>query len=206
MKFKFLKVLLSGVLISISSLSYAGIIVDPVLNGGKCCSSSERGYFFTATEELNFTSFWLNTSAGLSTDFNLDVILLSNTPPEYSGSTSSSTTAYTTLGSWDGLSGLFTTDITIATNSIIGFLAYDNNLSTTPYADAFSTNYNGNTINFTRLIRQSLSNGAPVAANGNGPIGAIGFTANTTAVPEPSTLAIFALGIMGLASRRFKKH
>lgn len=28
----------------------------------------------------------------------------------------------------------------------------------------------------------------------------------TTAVPEPSTLAIFALGIMGLASRRFKKH
>jgi len=28
----------------------------------------------------------------------------------------------------------------------------------------------------------------------------------TTSVPEPSTLAIFALGIMGLASRRFKKH
>ncbi|WP_259368621.1 PEP-CTERM sorting domain-containing protein [Colwellia sp. BRX10-4] len=27
----------------------------------------------------------------------------------------------------------------------------------------------------------------------------------TTSVPEPSTLAIFALGIMGLASRRFKK-
>jgi hypothetical protein len=27
----------------------------------------------------------------------------------------------------------------------------------------------------------------------------------TTTVPEPSTLAIFALGIMGLASRRFKK-
>ncbi|MFT6691242.1 MAG: hypothetical protein ACJAXH_001767 [Colwellia sp.] len=27
-----------------------------------------------------------------------------------------------------------------------------------------------------------------------------------TAVPEPSTLAIFALGIMGLASRRFKKQ
>jgi hypothetical protein len=27
----------------------------------------------------------------------------------------------------------------------------------------------------------------------------------TTSVPEPSTLAIFALGIMGLASRKFKK-
>ena len=29
---------------------------------------------------------------------------------------------------------------------------------------------------------------------------------NTTSVPEPSTLAIFALGIMGLAARRFKKQ
>jgi len=30
--------------------------------------------------------------------------------------------------------------------------------------------------------------------------------ANVALVPEPSTLAIFALGLMGLASRRFKKH
>ena len=29
---------------------------------------------------------------------------------------------------------------------------------------------------------------------------------NTVDVPEPSTLAIFALGIMGLALRRFKKQ
>ncbi|WP_246129079.1 PEP-CTERM sorting domain-containing protein [Colwellia demingiae] len=29
---------------------------------------------------------------------------------------------------------------------------------------------------------------------------------NSTPVPEPSTLAIFALGIMGLAARRFKKQ
>jgi len=31
------------------------------------------------------------------------------------------------------------------------------------------------------------------------------FRANMAQVPEPSTLAIFALGMMGLASRRFKK-
>jgi hypothetical protein len=31
-------------------------------------------------------------------------------------------------------------------------------------------------------------------------------TASAKAVPEPSTLAIFALGLMGLASRRFKKQ
>tara|TARA_B110000503_G_scaffold56880_1_gene91053 strand:+ start:723 stop:1196 length:474 start_codon:yes stop_codon:yes gene_type:complete len=29
---------------------------------------------------------------------------------------------------------------------------------------------------------------------------------SSTSVPEPSTLAIFALGLMGLASRRFKKQ
>jgi len=32
------------------------------------------------------------------------------------------------------------------------------------------------------------------------------FAVTTTEVPEPSTLAIFALGVMGLASRRFKKQ
>jgi hypothetical protein len=31
-------------------------------------------------------------------------------------------------------------------------------------------------------------------------------TSGSTSVPEPSTLAIFALGIIGLASRRFKKQ
>jgi hypothetical protein len=33
-----------------------------------------------------------------------------------------------------------------------------------------------------------------------------GVAATTAAVPEPSTLAIFAIGFMGLASRRFKKQ
>jgi hypothetical protein len=34
----------------------------------------------------------------------------------------------------------------------------------------------------------------------------IGLVKNTTVVPEPATLAIFVLSLMGLASRRFKKH
>ncbi|MFT5298148.1 MAG: hypothetical protein ACI9VT_002594 [Psychroserpens sp.] len=33
-----------------------------------------------------------------------------------------------------------------------------------------------------------------------------GFASSTATVPEPTTLAIFALGMMGLASRRFKKN
>jgi hypothetical protein len=47
-------------------------------------------------------------------------------------------------------------------------------------------------------IVQSLS--------GSGPLFITAFTPTETEVPEPSTLAIFALGMMGLASRRFKKQ
>ncbi|WP_259367065.1 MULTISPECIES: PEP-CTERM sorting domain-containing protein [unclassified Colwellia] len=44
------------------------------------------------------------------------------------------------------------------------------------------------------------------AGGGFGVYGLTGSVASTAAVPEPSTLAIFALGVMGLASRRFKKQ
>tara|TARA_R110000744_G_scaffold20143_12_gene52948 strand:+ start:964 stop:1671 length:708 start_codon:yes stop_codon:yes gene_type:complete len=43
------------------------------------------------------------------------------------------------------------------------------------------------------------------AANFSATLDNVSFT-STVNVPEPSTLAIFALGIMGLASRRFKKQ
>lgn len=53
-----------------------------------------------------------------------------------------------------------------------------------------------------------LTNNIPVSFTGPSGFGldAVSFNVTTTDVPEPSTLAIFALGIMGLASRRFKKQ
>lgn len=44
------------------------------------------------------------------------------------------------------------------------------------------------------------------SSNGNGVFEKVVFRASATDVPEPSTLAIFALGVIGLASRRFKKQ
>ena len=43
------------------------------------------------------------------------------------------------------------------------------------------------------------------ASNSSGVYEKVVFRASAIDVPEPSTLAIFALGIMGLAARRFKK-
>ena len=48
----------------------------------------------------------------------------------------------------------------------------------------------------------SVADSSRVFTHFNDPLGA---TTLVAAVPEPSTLAIFALGLMGLASRRFKK-
>ena len=51
----------------------------------------------------------------------------------------------------------------------------------------------------------NIAMGGSAPYNDNNPI-LNGLTLeNTTSVPEPSTLAIFALGMIGLASRRFKK-
>ena len=203
MKNKLLKGIVASFTLAVSGFANAGLIeVNPSTNGAGCCSGTERGYWFETPEELTFTSFWLNTSVGLSTNYNLDILLFNNTPPEWTGNT----TDYVTLGTWDSLSGILNANITVAENSFIGLLAWDVNLSSTPYSTPFSQDINGESVSFTRLIRQSLTNGAPVSSETGGPIGAIGFTANSVEVPEPSTLAVFALGLMGLASRKFKKQ
>lgn len=73
----------------------------------------------------------------------------------------------------------------------------DNLLGTSSYLSA-ATNGVG-TISSAR-IRKVTWFGTPNA------MGLDSLTWTTTDVPEPSTLAIFALSIMGLASRRFKKQ
>lgn len=87
----------------------------------------------------------------------------------------------------------------------------------------FSIDVNDNNFNFSyntstttsRWLFNDFANGGQEALRGSDISGSIGLAedragfvafANVTAVPEPSTLAIFALGLMGLASRRFMKQ
>tara|TARA_R110001583_G_scaffold195495_2_gene374263 strand:- start:654 stop:1211 length:558 start_codon:yes stop_codon:yes gene_type:complete len=57
-------------------------------------------------------------------------------------------------------------------------------------------------------VQVTWNNGSGVGDWSNNYIGYVNYEINGVAsqVPEPTTLAIFALGIMGLASRRFKKQ
>lgn len=73
-----------------------------------------------------------------------------------------------------------------------------------------NSSFIGNSLSFSALaLNPGASNGA---LDGVGSFSSIGngflvdYNGPSTDVPEPSTLVIFALGIIGLASRRFKKQ
>lgn len=88
-------------------------------------------------------------------------------------------------GSVSGLDSFMTVDLTIGTYL---FAIGDYNLSESEARNGLNVNSS------TTVGRYSVS-----ISSSNG-------VAAVNSVPEPSTLAIFALGIMGLASRRFKKQ
>lgn len=63
----------------------------------------------------------------------------------------------------------------------------------------------GYTANWANHYTQSYTPNDPLVSNWAGFVLIKDASQNSESVPEPSTLAIFALGLMGLASRKFKK-
>ncbi len=212
-----LKAALAGLVLSVSSLANAGLIIsasDAVINSGGPGFGSiydtinqnglSTGYIsgvtdfdayiaLSPTHTTNFSGYeWFGNSGETSSSvtydlgslMNIDAIALWNESNE----------GIDTLN-------LFTSSNGIDFFSLTSVFPVYNNESSDYLAEVFSF---GNVD--TRYVRFDMSScgshyGYACA------IGEVAFrTTDSTSVPEPSTLAIFALGIMGLALRRFKKQ
>ena len=94
----------------------------------------------------------------------------------------------------------------------LGFTLQANNSDGTTSIESY-TGLN-NTLNFFGFTSDKNVTSIEILGNGDGGVGPNNFALDNfqfggvahTQVPEPSTLAIFALGLIGLASRRFKKQ
>lgn len=178
-------------------------IIDPAANGNGCCASSMRGYWFETPVDFTLGSVWLNTVSGLSTSYNLEILEFNTAPPLYSATTSS----YSTLASFNNLSGIINLNLSFLASEIIGILAWDNNLNETPYSTEFAQTIDGNSITLNRLVRQSFTPGGPVSSEVPFDIGAIGFSTDSVSaqVPEPASIALLGLGLAAIGFSRRKK-
>lgn len=202
MKFKFLKTVLTGLVLIISSFSYAGIIAfDDAYAVGANPSTYYSGVTITGThfglvgglghgdpgnwglEGTNGTVFLgVNSDIGSDQSFTFSNLL-------ESFSIDTGIRAGNFINNYVVTAYLVGTQVASTSFSVSGGSWYTASFSSIG--------------NFDKVTLSSISGNSFAWGLDN-----IEFKkANNVSVPEPSTLAIFALGIIGLASRRFnRKH
>ena len=208
---KFLKMAFAGLILGVSSfanIANAGLIFDNGSNtsniGGWCASCGAAGNHyifddFTLTESL--TEFYLDWDASFSDSASgfaaTSSVLISIWDNANADLLFSVSVNYTDLD-------LISTNLVSShfTNSTVGTDITGVNLSAGSYWLSFSgTNMHfEGTGNGFQIQSSSLGNGSIPNHSMSAP-----FRMSSIDVPEPSTLAIFALGLLGLASRRFMK-
>jgi hypothetical protein len=225
MKFKFFKAACTSVILSISSIANAGLIVEyDYLNATSSSNlvSSFVDSNYTASDLLAngisgtggfgnhfYHSGW-DSSFNSNKYYNLTVSSLSQfqlTSMAFSLENTSGTSTFWLRSNLDGfvsnissgnfISGLvtdFTVDLTSLSSIVtpIEFRFYIASTSTAGFAN-----------------HQCKPAGSTLwdAGCGGSDVGLdLSISGSKVDVPEPSTLAIFALGMIGLASRRFKKQ
>ena len=220
MKTKFLNIALASVLLAVTSVANAGVIT---LNNSagiiKLNNTTEVG---AAWLNDDFSSFYDYRNAGSNTGFEKEataVMFLA----EYNGDLA----LYTLLDQGSAITGAQhgtrTADLSISNFNPANVVLVDDSNEMT--ASGFSWAWddlssdgmvykidNANDFNldlvFSNLTGFSSITFLSFPANGDQPtvidVSSYG-TQDPVDVPEPSTLAIFALGLMGFAARRFKK-
>ena len=211
MNIKMLKAAVAGLVLSVSSLANAGLIFDSGSSttniGGLCgaCGPVDTHTIFddfVLTDSIN--SFYLdwdasfyNSASGFDVSSSVRISIWDNANADM---------LFSTLVSYSALD-LISTNVIIGpnTNSTVGTTLSGVALTAGDYWISFSgTNMHfGGTGNAFQRGLADLGNGTSTNHNGNANFR---ISTLTNKVPEPTTLAIFALGIMGLASRRFKKE
>tara|TARA_R110001592_G_scaffold349774_1_gene645349 strand:- start:283 stop:948 length:666 start_codon:yes stop_codon:yes gene_type:complete len=220
MKFKFLKTLFTCVILLVASSSHAGLIKTDYLNSGDglLISDSAQGLNWlslTLTDGMtyneattSFSDFRIATQTEVENMFFTLFPSLDGTfsrgvnNPSYQSSDPTIMIQGIEFGelfgltldipSWGRTRGNYISDNGeyLSVNSIL-------------VSDVTSNDSRRLFLNYAGSCNNILAQNC--AWNGHSEFGVF-MVENTTQAPEPSTLAIFALGMIGLASRRFKKQ
>ena len=215
MTFKYLKLSLIAFVLSVGSLANvanAGLILDA--SSGNVTGDRRvwnLGWSFSVTSQLSIDGLGLfDTGAdGFSNQSGYEVGLWNNNSGALLTSVivDNSATSYASvnnLGQW-----LFAdiSELILNVGSYtVGYFRSNN--TDTWLIGSTPVGLNPNITFGDRLESRGASLAQPfsVTGNSNGHFGPNLRVVNSQSVPEPSTLAIFALGMIGLASRRFKKQ
>jgi len=212
MNIKMLKAALAGLVLSVSGFVNAGLIYD---NGsaigdsfrcaetsGVCSGTWTLFDDFIVSDDSNITSItWTAILYGGLADYNFSNIWIYDNDPVFnSGSLLFSHSGAGTLVANGLINNAYDISLTGFSEMLTSgtyWLGIQHN-TTSNYGTVARS---GNPINATQW--QNSGSGSKYASQ---PELAFRINGIPTDVPEPSTLAIFALGIMGLASRRYKKQ
>jgi hypothetical protein len=161
--------------------------------GSGCCDFGFRGYVFTAPVDFTITGLSVMSDGSVG---QLEVVRFDAFPPAFSATTSNFTSLF--------YSATMTASTSIGVNAgdIIGVYGYDFTRGFTPYSTAhsgYASSIFGNPVALYRSGQQSLGQASDLWYE-NGPIGAIALEYRASTVPEPATLGLLVLGILGVAA------
>jgi len=204
---KMFKAVIAGLVLSVSGFVNAGIITT-LYNENNGGSNGGSVYFdlTVGDMDLSITGFEINTEEFNFFD-NFEVWLLTDTTSQGNESSLSWLQVATGSGTGAGLNNATTVTLSnsffLNSNTLYGFSLVAGSNIGHDY-----TNGNGGNQNYANTDL-SLSMGSAT----NTPFSSSVFSPRVwngsiqyNVIPEPSTIAIFALAIMGLTARRFKKQ
>lgn len=202
------------VLVATAGPVQAGLILD-VGSQTDSFDGLTRGYWFTAPTGFVIDGIRVPTDASTANQ-SVEIVRFTSTPPEFP----STTNAFTSLFSAKDVAGtnfIATGDIFVSSGDIIGVLgSRGDGVNSYQSGNYISSGFFGNGVTLTRLLMQAnlgTNTAADLASESLGSIGRVelSYKSSASAVPEPSSLALFGIGacVAGIGAarrRRREKH